>query len=236
MFKYQGPNVNREPTNLKSAFQFKDKLWASLMKEVCLGRMIGPFDSQPITPLICSPVGMVEKKNSSDMCRITHLSYPKGCSINAFIDPDDAETHYQTFKTAVNLVAKASPGAFMVKEDFKSAFWNVAMAFSELNLLGVKEEGKYFIDCALPFGASISCKIFKDVASLIHWIAERLVGHKFVHYLNDFFTVHKLNMVCSNIMSVFKLVCDQKGMPVSLDKFEGPTQVIKFLGLRINTI
>ena len=111
---------------------------------------------------------MVEKKNSSNMCQITHLSYSKGSSINAFIDPDDAETHYQTFETAVNLVAKVGPGVFMVKEDFKSAFQNVPMAFSELNLLGVKVEGKYFIDCALPFESSISCKIFQDVASLIH--------------------------------------------------------------------
>ena len=114
--KYQGPKVNREPRNLTLAYQFKDNLWASLMKEVNLGRMIDPFDSQPITPWICSLVGMVEKKNSSHMCQITHLSYPKGSSINAFIDPDDAETHYQPFETAVNLVAKVGPGTFMVKK------------------------------------------------------------------------------------------------------------------------
>ena len=121
--KYQGPKVNREPNNLKSAYQFKDKLWASLMKELNLGRMIVPFASQPITPLICSLVGMVEKKNSSDMHWVTHLSYPKGSSItSSFINPAVAETYYQTFEAAVNLVAKAGQGAFMVKEDFKSAF------------------------------------------------------------------------------------------------------------------
>ena len=37
-------------------------------------------------------------------------------------------------------------------------------------------------------------------------------------------------------MSVFKLVCDQIGMPVSPDKSEGPTQMIEFLGLTIHTI
>ena len=120
--KYQGPKVNREPNNLKSAYQFKDRPWASLMKEVHLVRMIGPFVSQPITPLICSLVGMVEKKNTSDMLRVTHLSYPKGSSINAFINPADAETHNQTFEAAINLVAKAGQGAFMAKEYFKSAF------------------------------------------------------------------------------------------------------------------
>ena len=231
MLKYQGPEVNREPNNLKSAYQFKDKLWASLMKEVCLGRMIGPFASQPITPLICSPVGMVERKNSSDMHQVTHLSYPKGSSINAFIHPADAKTYYQTFEAVVNLIANTGQGTFMAKEDFKSAFHNIPMDFSELNLLGVKLEGKYFIDCVLPFGVLISCKIFEDVASLIHWIAEKRVGHKFMHDLDDFFTIHRLSMVSSNIMSVFKL-----GMPVSPDKSEGLTQVIKFLGLTIDTI
>ena len=236
MLKYQGPKVNGELSNLKSAYQFKYKLWARLMKEVHIGRMIGPFASQPITPLICSLVGVVEKKNSLDMCQVTHLSYPKVSSINAFIHPADAETHYQTFEAAVNLVAKAGQGAFMVKEDFKSAFQNVPMAFFKLNLLGVKVEGKYFTDCTLPFGASIFCKIFKDVVSLIHYIAEKRMGHKFVHYLDDFFTVHRLNMVCSNIMSMFKLMCNQIGMPVSPDKSEGPTQSIEFLGLTIDTI
>ena len=61
------------------------------------------------------------------------------------------------------------------------------MAFTELNLLRVKVEGKYFIDCALPFAASISCKMFEDVASLIHWIVEKRAGDKYGHYLDDFF-------------------------------------------------
>ena len=206
------------------------------MKEVHLGQMIGPFTAQPITPLICSPVGMVEKKNSTDMHRVTHLSYPKGLSINVFIDPLDAETNYQTFEAAVNLVAKAGHRSFMAKEDFKSAFHNIPIAFTEFNLLGVKVEGKYFIDCALPYGASISSKIFEDVASLIHWIVEKRAVHKFVHYLDGFITIHRLKMVCSSIMLVFKLVCDQIGMPMSPHKSEGPTQVIEFLGLMLDTI
>ena len=167
---------------------------------------------------------------------MTYLSNSQGPSINAFIDPLDMETHYQSFEAAVNSIAKVDPRSFMAKEDFKSAFCNIPMAFTELNLLGVKVEGKYFIDCALPFGASILCKIFEDVALLIHWIVEKRVGHKLVHYLDDFFTIHRLNRVCRNIMSVFKLICDQIGMPVSQDKSEGPTQVIEFLGLMTDTI
>ena len=92
------------------------------MKEVHLGQIIGPFTDQPITPFICSLVGMVEKKKSTDMYRVTHLSYPKGSSINAFIDPPDAETHYQTFEAAVNLVAKAGHRYFMAKRMLSQPF------------------------------------------------------------------------------------------------------------------
>ena len=57
-----------------------------------------------------------------------------------------------------------------------------------------------------------------------------------IHYLDDFFMVHKLAYVCSNIMTSFKQVCDEIGMPISSDKAVGPMQVIQFLGLTIDTI
>ena len=94
--KYNGPRENHQPHNLPTALSYPEKLWDSVMKEVKLGRMLGPFLVQPINPLICSPIGMVEKKNSMDMHRITHLSYPRGASINSFIDPEDCKTNYQT--------------------------------------------------------------------------------------------------------------------------------------------
>ena len=125
--KYKGPLENRPPKNLLSAYQHTDKLWVSLIKEVKLDHMLGPFLVQPLDPLICSPVGMVDKWDSQEMRHITHLSHPRGRSINAYIDPDDAQTHYQSFEVAVELVALAGPGSFMAKEDFKSQFCNVPM-------------------------------------------------------------------------------------------------------------
>ena len=69
-----------------SAYQHADKLWASLINEVSLGHMLGPFPVQPLDPLICSLVGMVEKQDSQEMRHITHLSHLRGRSINAYID------------------------------------------------------------------------------------------------------------------------------------------------------
>ena len=63
------------------------------MKEVKLGRILGPFLVQPLDPLIYSPVDMVEK-NSTNIHRILHLSYPKEKLGNSFISPDNSQTHY----------------------------------------------------------------------------------------------------------------------------------------------
>ena len=234
--KYNGPLENRQPKNLLLAYQHTDKLWVSIRKEVHLGHMLEPFPVQPIDPLICSPVGMVPKRDSQEMWHITHLSHLRDQSINTFINQEDAQTHYQTFEAAVELVARAGPGSYMVKEDFKSAFCNVPMCFADLNLLGIKVKGQFFIETCLPFSTSISCATFEDISTLIHWIAERRVSHALVHYLDDFFMVHHLPYVCGRIMLSFKEVCNKIGMPISPEKAVGPVQVIQFLGLTIDTI
>ena len=71
--KYKGSLENRQSKNLLSAYQYSDKLWASLMKEVCLGHMLGPFPVQPLDPLICLPVSMVEKQDL-ERCTGSHTS------------------------------------------------------------------------------------------------------------------------------------------------------------------
>ena len=53
---------------------------------------------------MCSPMGLVPKKDTDEMHMIMHLSYPYGQSINDFIDPEKASTLYQTFDDAVKLV------------------------------------------------------------------------------------------------------------------------------------
>ena len=57
-----------------------------------------------------------------------------------------------------------------------------------------------------------------------------------MNYLDDFFTVHKLNHTCGYIMGTFKQVCYEIGMPISPEKSVGSVQVIEFLGLTIDSV
>ena len=96
-------------------------------------------------------------------------------------------------------------------------------------------QGQILIDCALPFGASVSFVIFEDISTLIHWIAEERVGQKFIHYLDDFFTFNRYAQVCDQTMNVLKQMCKEIQMPIAPEKSEGPATVVEFLGLMIDT-
>ena len=97
-------------------------------------------------------------------------------------------------------------------------------------------QGQFFVNCALPFGVSVLCAIFKDISTLIYWIAEKRAGQKFIHYLDDFFTVNKYARVCDQTMNVLKQVCKEIQMPIAPEKSESPATVVEFLGLTIDTV
>ena len=99
--------------------------------------MLGPFTVPPFPDLICSPVGLVPKKDSDEMRMIMHLSYPYGQSINDFIDPEKASTCYQTFDDAVQLVIKQGRFCWLSKGDVKSAFRVAPICFKDIKCLGI---------------------------------------------------------------------------------------------------
>ena len=80
----------KEPKNLKSAYQYPHVVDEKIRTELAAGRMLGPYDAPPVDNLVISPIGLQPKK-SGDFRMITHLSHPKGCSVNDAI-PDDFAT------------------------------------------------------------------------------------------------------------------------------------------------
>lgn len=71
---------------MKSALAHPEVVSAKLAKEVELGRMAGPFASSPLDNLVVSLLGVVPKKEPNKFRLIHHLSYPRGGSVNEFID------------------------------------------------------------------------------------------------------------------------------------------------------
>ena len=80
---YEGILRDTFAENLKSARDRPDVLRDKILKEVHLGRVLGPFSVRPIPNLIISPRGFVHKSGSvNDFRCIFHLSWPPGMGVN----------------------------------------------------------------------------------------------------------------------------------------------------------
>ena len=83
---FEGNSRLRLASNLCSAKEPKT-LPAKLEKELCTGRIVGPFSRPPFDNFISSPLGVVPTKTPGEFRLIHHLSYPGGLLVNDFI-PD----------------------------------------------------------------------------------------------------------------------------------------------------
>ena len=194
--EYEGQQAFRLPDNLPSADTKPELILERLHKEVQLGQMWGPFKDPPFQHLICSPVGLVTKKDSEEMRMIMHLSFPYGSSMNDFIDQDKESTQYQQFDDTVRLVCQQGQGCYMTKGNVKSAFKLAPIRNKNLECLGIFFEGEFYVDLMLPFSSSISCAIFEDILTLIHWIFKQKTQKPFLHYLDDYFMCFRTLVGC----------------------------------------
>ncbi|KAM4675807.1 LOW QUALITY PROTEIN: uncharacterized protein O3C94_008412 [Discoglossus pictus] len=199
--------------------------------------MAGPFDSIPFSNLRISPLGLVPKKDPDAFRLIHHLSYPKGNSVNDGIEKELASVSYASVKQAVRLVRKAGRGALLAKVDIKSAFRLLPVHPVSQQLLGCSILGKFFVDLCLPMGCSISCSFFEKFSSFLHWVVCAKTGlYSVVHYLDDFlFVGSQESSDCFTLMQAFQDLAAEFGIPLAVDKSEGPCQRLSFLGIEIDT-
>ena len=85
---FQGPDSTYIARNMKSIKEHPDIIEKYVNEEVSAGRILGPFSFPPLSNFRCSPIGVVEKKNSGKFRTIMNLSFPEGQSVNDGIDKD----------------------------------------------------------------------------------------------------------------------------------------------------
>lgn len=235
---YSGPRKSFDAENLKSASAKNSVVREKIDKEVAAGRMEGPFDHPPFQNFRVSPLGLVPKKGINEYRLIHHLSYPDGESVNDFIDPKLCSVQYTKFDQAVEMIQRLGEGALLAKADIKSAFRLLPVAKADFELLGLKFKAQYFFDKALPFGCSISCATFEKFASFLQWVVRNLcsVG-ELEHYLDDFLFGGRRGMHdCQTMLDTFFTCCNDFGVPIADEKTEGPTTVLVFLGLELDSV
>ena len=101
--QYNGPRISVMSRNLLSAEYNKYDTLNKLLKEVKLGRMLGPFTKKPISNLRVSPIGLTPKDDGTWRL-ITNLSHPLGNSVNDFIDPELCRVQYSSFDKVITMI------------------------------------------------------------------------------------------------------------------------------------
>ena len=103
----------------------------------------------------------------------------------------------------------------------------------DCRLLGFEWQGSHYVDGMLPFGLRSAPIIFTAVADAKF----RQQGVSMIdHYLDDFIIVGPPeSSVCGHALDLLIKMCEDLGVPLALDKLEGPTDCITFLGIEIDT-
>lgn len=226
---FVGERHASQSPNLKSALEQPQIVLNKLTKECEAGRIIGPFSCPPFQNLVCSPLGIVPKKDPSEFRLIQHLSYPPGTSVNDHIPDANSSVRYASISDAITVIKRLGAGCFMAKTDIKPSFRIIPIHPSDFPLLGMKWDNQFYFDVCLSMGLSSSCAIFEAFSSCLEWISVYRFGASSVlHILDDFLFIASTEDKCQNDLSNFLRMCDYIGVPIAHEKTFGPTQVIQF--------
>ena len=136
----------------------------------------------------------------------------------------------------VRQVHKLDKHSLLAKTDIESAFRNIPVHPDNHHLLGMQWNNELFIDTVLPFGLRSIQKIFSSVADARQWAAKQAGISYLEHFLDDFVTVGAPSSnECHNNLSLLISLCSKLGLPLAVDKQEGPSSCLVFLGVEVNT-
>ena len=234
---FKGEAMATHPKNLKSASQNKEAIQQAIDKEVQRGHTAGPFPEPPFPITHCSPIGSAPKKDGS-VRLIMDLSQPHGASINDFISKDQFSCEYSHFDEATDLINKLGKGTLMCKLDIKHAYRLLPVRPDQWHHLCYFWEGNYYVDLVLPFGLRSSGSIFNLFAKLVRWIVQHHYNiQNIINYSDDFFAalskdMHTARQQLQTIIAAFH----DLNIPLAEDKIEGPSTIITYLGIIINSL
>ena len=210
-----------------------------LKEELECGRLV-EVPSGRTGDIHVSKLGVILKWHQPGKWRmIVDLSSPSGASTNNFINPSLCSLTYASVDETAGFILQAGRGAMLAKLDIKSAYRNVPVHPEDRHLLGICWQGRTFVDACLPFSLRSAPKIFNATADALEWIIANLEGSVvefIIHYLDDFLFGGCPNSdSCGRSLDLVLCVCNEVGFPVMAEKVVGPTTVIEFLGLVLDT-
>ena len=98
-------------------------------------------------------------------------------------------------------------------------------------------KGAIYIDTCLPFGLRSAPKLFNVMADLLEWILLHQGVSCILHYLDDYLTMGPPGtQICQQNLRMPIEVRAMLGIPLALNKGEGPSTTLEFLGILLDTV
>jgi len=124
----------------------------------------------------------------------------------------------------------------MGKMDIQHAYWSILVVPEDRRLLGMRWQGKVYIDKVLPFGLRSAPLIISTVADALQFIISQQGATWLVHYLHDFSHWGPASRsTCSVNMEIMNAVRREAGLPIEPTKTVGPATTISFLGIELDS-
>ena len=231
-FRDQSTPLKSAKRNLSCALQHPDVVQTYLTEEMALGRVAGPFPKSVVPQAHVSRFGVIPKNHQPNKWRlIVDLSHPIEGSVNVGIPKTLCSLKYITVDSAIEHIKQIGQGTLLAKVDIKSAFRLLPVHPADRHLLAMRWDQHIFIDTCLPFGLRSAPKLFN-----VSWILEQQQVTPVLHYLDDFLMMGPLQSpTCSNHLSEIKDICSTLGIPLALEKVEGPSDCLTFLGITLDS-
>jgi len=226
--------------NHTGAREFPDQVQKYIDAQVALGRIVGPFVSNPYSvPIAVSPLNSLPKKGTIDRRVITDLSFPDNLSVNSGIDKDsylgiEIKTKYPTVDHIVTLVLKKGKGCKLFKRDMRKAFRQIRVDPGDIHLLSFKWKGLIYSDTVLTMGLRSAAYICQRLTNGVAYICKS-EGFEIVNYLDDFCGVERPENAETAFAYLGNLL-NYLGIEEALNKMTQPSTRVAFLGIWFDTV
>ncbi|MGB9152461.1 MAG: reverse transcriptase domain-containing protein, partial [Alphaproteobacteria bacterium] len=149
---------------------------------------------------------------------------------------EDLHCRLSSFDAAMDLLVAQGKGAMLSKIDIASAYKCIPVRPADFALLGLHWEGKFYFDKTLPFGLSSSCAIWERYATAAEWaVLHNTSVRRLCHYIDDFLLISDKKAAASELKQLLDLF-RRLGLPVSMEKLEGPVTSLIFLGIQVDSL
>eukprot|EP00731_Ephydatia_muelleri_P014516 Em0008g236a len=223
--------------NLPSVSEHDSVVSSYINTELSANRLLGPLPSRIARYTHRSRIGVVPKGHNPGKWRlITDLSFPPGFSVNDGISSALCSLSYISVDTAAAVITSLGQGTLLAKIDVQAAYRLIPVHPDDRPLLGIEWKGSVYCDAMLPFGLRSAAKIFSAVADALEWILRRRGVDHVAHYLDDFIILGAPHSSqCAHSLRIVVDTCAELGVPLALDKCEGPSTCLTFLGIELDT-